>query len=117
MRNTYLIQVKKVLVVLLFVGAAQMAMGSFTGSEKKSKDIYSLKYFNKNFYRSASPFSLRSGFEYKGVQLLSQKKEINGDLTFKSIMRFEKGNVTYIYPYTHKVSVPKFKSPAPPPAF
>ena len=41
-------------------------------------NIYSLKNLNRNFYKSISPFSLRAGFEYKGLQLLSQKKELNG---------------------------------------
>lgn len=115
MKNQHPIQLKKFIIALFLVGATHIAMGSFTGStDKKSKNIYSLKNFNRNFYRSSSPFSLRAGFEYKGLQLLSQKKDINGDITFNSMMRFEKGNTTYIYPYTHKVSVPKFKSPTPP---
>lgn len=109
------IKVKKVIIALLLVGATHIAMGSFTGrSEKKSKNLYSLKYFNKNSYRNASHFSLKAGFEYKGTRFLSQKKDINGDITLNSMMRFEKGNTTYIYPYTHKVSVSKFKTPVPP---
>ena len=100
---------------MLLIGATHIAMGSFTGkSEKKSSDLYSLKSFNKNLYKSAFHFSLRVGFEYKGVRFLNQKKEANGDLTINSMMRFEKGNTTYIYPYTHKISVPKFKTPSPP---
>lgn len=115
MKQQYQIQLKKFIIALLLVGVTHLAMASFTGStDKRSKDIYSLKNFNRNFYRSVSPFSLRSGFEYKGLQLLSQKKELNGDITFNTMMRFEKGNATYIYPYTHKISVPKFKSPTPP---
>lgn len=115
MKNQSPIQLKKFIIALLLVGATHIAMGSFTGSsDKKTKNLYSLKNFNRNFYRSTSPFSLRAGFEYKGLQLLSQKKEANGDITFNSMMRFEKGNTTYIYPYTHKISVPKFKSPTPP---
>ncbi len=114
MKNFSHIQFKKMMIALLLVGATQIALGSFTGKSDKKKNNYSLKNFNKNFYRSSSLFSLRSGFEYKGIQLLSQKKELNGDVTFNSMMRFEKGNTTYIYPYTHKVSVPKFKTPAPP---
>jgi hypothetical protein len=115
MKNRYQIQLKKITIALLLVSATHIAMGSFTGStDKRTKNIYSLKNFNRNFYKSVSPFSLRSGFEYKGLQLLSQKKEVNGDITYNSMMRFEKGNTTYIYPYTHKVSVPKFKAPTPP---
>ncbi|GEO10545.1 hypothetical protein [Segetibacter aerophilus] len=115
MRHPYNIQLKKISIALLLVGFTHIAMGSFTGStDKRTRNIYSLKNFNRNFYKSASPFSLRAGFEYRGLQLLSQKKEQNGDITYNSMMRFEKGNTTYIYPYTHKVSVPKFKAPAPP---
>jgi len=109
------IRLKKVVIALLMVGVTQIALGSFTGtSDKKSSSLFSLKSFNKNFYKSSSPFSLRAGFDYKGLRVISQKKEANGDLTFNSMMRFEKGNTTYIYPYQHKVSVSKFKTPAPP---
>ena len=96
------------------VGATQIAMGSFTGSsDENSKNKYSLKNFNKNFYKTASPFSLRSTFQYKGTQIVSIQKDDNSTI-YQTIMRFEKGNTTYIYPYKHKVSLPRFKAPAPP---
>ena len=108
-------RLKKMIIALVFIGATQISLGSFTGSaDKKSKNLYSLKYFNRNFYKTTSPFSLRAGFKYQGSKLLGQKKEANGDITLSSMMRFEKGNTTYIYPYSHKVSVPKFKTPTPP---
>jgi hypothetical protein len=106
------VKIKKIMIALLMVSATHIAMGSFTGTtNKKSDNLYSLKNFNRNFSRNNSPFSLRAGFEYKGARLISQKKEANGDISVNSIMRFEKGNTTYIYPYTHKISVPKFKAP------
>ncbi len=109
------VKVKKMIIALLLISATHIAMGSFTGrSNKKSNDLYSLKNFNRNFYKSASMFSLRAGYEYRGTRLLSQRKEANGDITMLTLMRFEKGNTTYIYPYTHKIIVPKFKTPAPP---
>lgn len=109
------VKFKEVVIALLLIGATQIAMGSFTGkSEKKSSDLYSLKSFNKNFYKNAFHFSLRTGFDYKGVRFLNQSKDANGNLTINSMMRFEKGNTTYIYPYTHKISVAKFKTPSPP---
>ena len=108
------IKIKKLSVAILLVFATHMALASFTGTaEKKSSTIFSLKNFNKNFYKTASPFSLRAGFTFKGFQVLSQKKESNGDITHNSMMRFEKGNTTYIYPYKHKVSTPKFITPSP----
>lgn len=115
MKNSNHIKSKKLFIALLLVSATHLAMASFTSSaDKKLRNIYSLKNFNKNFYKSTSPFSLRSGYNYKGLQLLSQTKQINGDISVNSMMRFEKGYTTYIYPYTHKVILPKFKTPAPP---
>ena len=107
------IQFIKIMTALLFAGATQIAMGSFTGSsDENSKNKYSLKNFNKNFYKTASPFSLRNSFQYKGTQVLNALKSDNST-TYQLIMRFEKGNTTYIYPYKHKVSLPKFKAPVP----
>jgi hypothetical protein len=115
MKKTYNIKHGKLLMALLLVSATHIALGSFTGTtDSKTRNLYSLKNFNKNFYKSASPFSLRAGFTYKGSQLISVKRENTGELTINSMMRYEKGNTTYIYPYKHKVSAPKFKTPAPP---
>ena len=108
-------KVKMIIISLIIISATHIAMGAFTGTaEKKSSKLYSLKNFNRNFYKSNSIFSLRSGFNYKGTRFLSQRNQPNGDITITSMMRFEKGNTTYIYPYTHKVIVPKFKTPTPP---
>jgi len=111
------IRVKKIIIALVLVSAAHLAMGAFTGTTtKKSSSLYSLKNFNRNFYKNSSIFSLRYGFDYKGTRFISQKKEPNGDIAITSIIRFEKGNTTYVYPYVHKVIVPKFTTPAPPAA-
>jgi hypothetical protein len=110
-----LIQAKKIMIMLLLMGACHIALGSFTGNtDKNSKNIYSLKSFNKTFYKSASLFSLRAGFEYKNTKIFEQKKNTDGSLTFNSMVRYEKGTTTYIYPYKHTVTVPKFKTPTPP---
>jgi len=104
----------KLVIAILCVFAAHVSMGSFTGtSDENSKNKYSLKNFNKNFYKKASPYSIRAGFAYKGTQIIRQQPSTNG-VTFNSILRYEKGNTTYVYPYKHKVSVPKFKTPTPP---
>jgi hypothetical protein len=108
------IKTTKIVIALLMAGITQIAMGSFTGStDESTKNKYSLKNFNKTFYKTASPFSLRAGFQYKGTQVISLQKDANA-ITYNSLMRFEKGNTTYIYPYKHTVSVPKFKAPTPP---
>jgi hypothetical protein len=105
---------RKLVIALLLVCATHFSMGSFTGTvDEKAKSKYSLKNFNKNFYKKTSPFSLTVGFRFKGTQIMSQQKDVTG-ITYNSMMRYEKGNSTYIYPYKHKVSIPAFKTPAPP---
>lgn len=114
MVKSHPIKFRKLLIALLMVGATQIAMGSFTGStDESNKNKYSLKNFNKSFYKTASPFSVRAGFQYKGTQVVSLQRDANS-VTYTTMMRFERGNTTYIYPYKHVVSVPKFKAPAPP---
>jgi hypothetical protein len=105
---------RKIAIALLLVCATQISLGSFTGTvDEKAKAKYSLKNFNKTFYKKASPFSLTAGYQYKGTQVLSQQKDASG-ITYNSIMRYEKGNTTYIYPYKHKVTVSVFRTPTPP---
>jgi hypothetical protein len=99
-------------IALLLACVTQIAIASFTGTiGESSKNKYSLKNFNKNFYKKASPYSLRAGFQYKGTQIMSQQKDATG-ITYNNMMRYEKGNTTYIYPYKHKVKVAAFKAPS-----
>ena len=113
MNIVHTIKRRKLLIALLFACATQIALASFTGTiGESSKNKYSLKNFNKNFYKKASSFSLRAGFQYKGTQVMGQQKDATGT-TFSNMMRFEKGNTTYIYPYKHKVNVAVFKTPTP----
>lgn len=112
MKNLTIIKKSKVIIAVLFVCATQIAVASFTGTiGESSKNRYSLKNFNKNFYKKASSYSLKAGFQYKGTKVMSQQKDVVG-LTFTNMMRFEKGNTTYIYPYKHKVRVSAFKTPS-----
>ena len=112
MKPVHNIKRRKLAIAMFLVCATQLAFASFTGSiGESSKNKYSLKHFNKNFYKKASPYSLRAGFVYKGTQTLSQQRDAKG-VTFNNTMRFEKGNTTYIYPYKHKVSVATFKTPS-----
>ncbi len=114
MLNKITIKRRKLVIALLLVGITHISLGSFTGTtDESAKTKYSLKNFNKNFYKKASPYSLRAGFDYKGAQVVDKTVTPAG-ITVSSVLRFEKGNITYIYPYKHKVSVPKFKTPAPP---
>ncbi len=66
-----------------------------------------------------------NGFELKGLNNPSSTLRLNGtykgsfntieknpqQTTLQSIITYQKGNTTFIYPYRHQVSVPKFKTP------
>lgn len=111
MKLVQTIKRRKLVIALLFACATQIALASFTGTiGESSRNKYSLKNFNNNFYKKASPYSLRAGFQYKGTQVMGQQKDATGT-TLNNMMRFEKGNTTYIYPYKHKVNVAVFKTP------
>jgi hypothetical protein len=60
---------------------------------------------------NASSFALKPGLIYKGSfnNILKSPDET----TIHSIITYQKGNTTFIYPYKHKVNVPKFKTPEP----
>lgn len=98
---------------------------SFTGitDEKggtKNNSKYSLKNVNAvSSHKSLSALSyssLKSSMQFKGTQLMhSSVSEVlteGGEVS--SMLKFDNGNTTYIYPYKFKVRVPKFKTPAPP---
>ena len=102
-----------------------LAAFSFTGitDEKggtKNNSKYSLKNVNAvSSHKSLSALSyssLKSSMQFKGTQLMhSSVSEVlteGGEVS--SMLKFDNGNTTYIYPYKFKVRVPKFKTPAPP---
>ena len=118
MRKVASIGSLKVIAVVLLIGAAHLAIGSSSGStNKRSNNLFSLKYFNKNFHKYGASLSLGSNLLFRSGNVVNQQKNVKGDLTLNTITRFERGNVTYIYPYTHKVTVPKFKTPTPQASF
>ena len=96
---------------LLFV-VAHGAFASFTGSSDDRINRFSLKSLNK-YTRSYSLTGLRpSAFQFRGSQDLDFQKTENS-LEINSMIRMERGNTTYIFPYKYKVKVSKFKTPSP----
>ena len=93
--------------------AVQFVYGSFTGNSDGSKDKFSLK----NLSAVSKVYSLSSlrinTFHYKGTSELSQQN--TGDqVQVTSMIRLERGNTTFIYPYKYSVKVPRFVTPKAP---
>jgi hypothetical protein len=102
--------IKKAAFVALLVMGIQVAYAafSFTGiaDEKLKTTKFSLKNMSSFSHKGLSFSSLKSSLQYKGPQSVSGSE-------LGSVLRFDNGNTSYIYPYKYKVKAPKFKTPTP----
>lgn len=108
---------KTLLAALLMMGMqVTFAAFSFTGitDEKNKASKYSLKNLSSFSHKGLSFSSLKSSLQYKGAQSSSNVKEVVSGSEVSSMLRFDNGNTTYIYPYRFKVKAPKFTTPVPP---
>ncbi len=98
---------------LLLISVVNLAYGAFTGKTDDHKNKFSLK--NLNFMGRVYSFSSfrTNTFRYTGSFDILQKNNDN-HIQVQSMIRMEKGNTTYVYPYKYTVKVPKFKTPTPP---
>ena len=108
----------KITASALFIMAIQVAFAafSFTGiTEERAKNSkYSLKNLSSLSHKSLNYASLKSNLQFKGMQVLGSKDPLSGT-EVNSMLRFDNGNTTYVYPYKFKVKVPtKFKTPVAP---
>lgn len=103
----------KYMAVALFVLAVEFVHGSFTGNSDGSKDKFSLRHLG-TVSKSYSLSSLKTGtFRYKGSSEISQQNT-GGNVEVTSMIRLERGNTTYVYPYRYNVKVPRFVTPKAP---
>lgn len=106
--------IRKVLIASIFLMGAQITFAAFTFTgitEKKDAAAkYSLKNLNKFSNKTVlSISSLKSTLQQKPS--LTTINEQSGEVT--TLLRYDNGNSTFIYPYKFKVKVPKFKTPTP----
>lgn len=106
--------IKKASFVALLAMGIQVAYAafSFTGiaDEKTKSSKYSLKNLSTLSHKGLSFSSLKSSLQFKGTQL---SKDGQGNAEMNSMLRYDNGNTTYIYPYKFKIKAPKFKTPSP----
>lgn len=102
--------IKKASFVILLAMGIQVAYAafSFTGiaDEKLKTTKFSLKNLGSLSHKGLSFSSVKLNLQYKGPQSISGSE-------FGSVLRFDNGNTSYVYPYKYKVKAPKFKTPAP----
>ena len=108
--------IKRYSIALILVMFVKLAFASitFTGiSDEKSRNSkYSLKNFS-SFRHTFSLNSIKYNLHYTSSDILSQKPLSTTGVQMNSMMRYDRGNTTYIMPFSYKVKVPKFKTPSP----
>ena len=97
--------------ILAFV--MQVSFAAFVGKSDDQKNKFNLRGLN-SVGKAYSLSSLRANtFVYRGSQEIYQQNK--GDkVQVQSMIRMERGNTTYVYPYKYIVKVPKFKTPTAP---
>ena len=104
--------VKLALLLTLSLGV-QVSFAAFTLSglttEKRGKQTkFTLKNLSSLTSKSLSYSSLKSTIQYKSIQTLGLQLKGNENAEMNSMLRFDNGNSSFVYPYKFKVKVPKF---------
>lgn len=104
---------KKIFFATLLLLVVELTFGAITGKTDDNKNKYSLKNLNTNKrVYSLSAFNSNT-FRYSGSFDMYQQNT-GSQVQVQSMIRLERGNTTYIYPYKYTVKVPKFKTPTAP---
>ena len=80
-----------------------------TTESKKVTEKYSLKNLSSLSHKASTFRDLKSSLLFKG--LLDSTTATSG--LGQNYLKYNKGNITYVIPYRHKVILPKFKTPSP----
>jgi hypothetical protein len=98
---------KKLLTIALLFSIVQVAFAD-RGFGKKNRNVTVLNIYTPSKLRNSIAFNLKSGLSYKG-SLLSNTTTVGNSLIANSLVTYQKGNITYIIPYKHKIVVPEIK--------
>jgi hypothetical protein len=100
------------LVFITVVSSSVYASTIVTGTteSKKVTEKYSLKNLSSLSHKATTFRDLKSSLLYKG---LSVSSNLNIGLGQINYLKYNKGNITYVIPYRHKVILPRFKTPSP----
>ena len=106
--QTILASLVFITVVSSSVHASTIVIG--TTESKKVTEQYSLKNLSSLSHKASTFRDLKSSLLYKG---LSVSTTVTSGLGQSNYLKYNKGNITYVIPYRHKVILPRFKTPSP----
>ncbi len=91
---------KKLAVVLLIAVSAVASFATLGDGKKKSNSSKSSLLSSRT--AKSGPFSLRSGYTYRGNQVINPNNQ-NKYINLNTTVTYQKGNTTYIVPLKKKV--------------
>ncbi len=99
-------------VLLAVISTTVHASTTTTGTiaSKKAAEKYSLKNLSSLSHKATTFHDLKSSLVYKG---LSVHSNLNGAANQATYLKYNKGNISYVIPYKHKLILPRFKTPSP----
>lgn len=92
---------------------AAFTLSGITTEKRGKQSKYTLKNLNLLNSKSLSYSSLKATMQYKSIQTLGLQLKGNNNTEINSILRFDNGNSSFVFPYKFKVKVPRFKTPSP----
>jgi hypothetical protein len=96
---------QKLLVITLLTGIVCVAFAD-RGTGKKSRA--KLNIATGINLKSSIGFNLKTGLSYKGSLLpATTTPTIGSGIVNNSLITYQKGNITYILPYTYKIAMPE----------
>jgi len=102
---------KKKIATLLFITASAAAfatLGDGGGNKKNTSSSDQSLLTNKPTYNYKS-FSLKSGYNYRGSNILNLNKQEDKYVTLNTLVTYQKGNATYVLPLKKRVLLDKVK--------
>ena len=102
------------LLVGVQLGYAAFTLSGITTEKRGKQSKFTLKNLNLLNSKSLSYSSLKATMQYKSIQTLGLQLKGNNNTEINSMLRFDNGNSSFVFPYKFKVKVPKFKTPSPP---
>ena len=99
---------KKLLAIVLLFSIANVAIADRGVAKKNKTAKTTFNISTPTTLRNSIAFNLKSGLSYKG-SLLSSTKTVGNSIVANSIITYQKGNITYIIPYQHKIIMPEVK--------
>lgn len=93
-QNIFKLVLARKLTTLLMIGLSFAAFATLGDGKSKGKKTSLL---NSRPTITPGKFSLKSGYQYRGSQILNQQKDKNA-FTRNSLVTYQKGNMTYILP-------------------